>query len=188
MNAFTGQLAAPVAMLNDWERALLVRQDANTRYRHHSDNFWSPAGDELDRIAPRPDLWFEISAKSGQTARYFVDPKDIDGWDNHWSALFRTKAGEIRDAWLAHLSAREALGWDRLCEENTRLCDLLCDAERELVLMPAPDIEAFMWKLRHLFDPEARDPDGSGASWCAEWMDALMSDAERLLGAGQIES
>ncbi len=183
MNAFAGQIEVAATKLNDWDRAMIMREDAKARYDDHSETLWEPVADELDRIAPRPDLWFEVTARNGQIARFYLKPNDINGWDTHWSAEFRNKAGKVRDAWLAHLAAREALGWDAVCDENTRLCNLMCAAESELIRMPAPDVKALLWKFQHMFGTEARDPDGSGASWCPAWMDALMADVERLLGA-----
>ena len=60
-----------------------------------------------------------------------------------------------------------------------------CDAAARLVKMPAPDGEALLWKLEHLFGEVERDDGGYGASYCGEWMDAIMSDARRLLITGR---
>lgn len=53
--------------------------------------------------------------------------------------------------------------------------------EAELILYPAPDHAALGWKLENLFGKEAREPDGMNASYCVEWIEAVMADVHRLL-------
>lgn len=88
----------------------------------------------------------------------------------------------IRDAWLAHCEAHERLGLGALGEESDRLCNAQCDIESKLIAMPSPDRSALLWKLEHLFGPDAWDSDDFSPSWCAKWVNAVMEDARRLLG------
>jgi hypothetical protein len=87
---------------SSWEVALANRNAAKRAYDHHHTTVWLPLADELDRISPRPDLSFEIEARSGQVARYLAPANDLPSWDNHWSPVFRQKAAAVRDAWLAY--------------------------------------------------------------------------------------
>jgi hypothetical protein len=166
---------------SSWEEALANRDAAKRAYDHYHTTVWLPLADELDRISPRPDLSFEIEARSGQVARYLVPANDLHAWDDHWSPVFRQKAAAVREAWLAYRADCERLGWDAACDESERLCNIQCVLESSLILMPAPDQTALMWKLEHLFGPETRKPEDYCDAWCAEWINAVMDDAGRLL-------
>lgn len=104
-----------------WEEALANRNAARRAYDHYHTTVWLPLADELDRISPRPDLSFEIEARSGQVARYLVPANDLHSWDDHWSPVFREKAAAIREAWLAYRADCERLGWDAAYDESERL-------------------------------------------------------------------
>lgn len=52
-----------------------------------------------------------------------------------------------------------AARWDAVCNESERLCGIQCSLETQLILMPAPDLTALMWKLEHLFGTETRKPE-----------------------------
>lgn len=162
-----------------WDELLAKRDAAKRAYDDYDAAIWRPLADELDRISPRPDLTFEIEARSGQVARYFVPANDLHAWDNHFSPLFREKAARVREAWLAHRAVCERLGWDEACVESERLCAIQCELEGKLILMPAPNVSALMWKLEHLFGPEARREDDYCSAWCADWINAVMDDARK---------
>ena len=164
-----------------WDGAMSAYQAAKSAFDHFDATVWQPLADELDRVSPRPDLWFEVEAQSGQKARYQVPANDLHAWDNHISATFQTKAAEVRRAWLDHKAAQERLGYNAATDQVERLCNLMCDRERDLLLMPAPDRSALMWKLERLFGPEVRNEDDFCDSWCPEWINAVMDDARRLL-------
>lgn len=165
-----------------WDGALAEYQAAKDALSQHNSTIYDPLYKELERISPRPSLRFEIEALNGQVARYHVDPRDLNAWDDHWSPVYRRKAAEVRDAWLTYRSNCERLGTDAAGEESDRLCDAQCAIEGTLIQMPAPDQAALLWKLERLFGPEARDADDYAPGWCAEWMNVVMDDARRLLG------
>ena len=171
-----------------WEKTMAEYEAAKRALEHHNATSYDPLYEELERIAPRPSLSFEIEALNGQVARYHVDPRDLHAWDDHWSPLYRRKAAAVREAWLEHRRQSERLGTGAAGEESDRLCNFQCDIEGTLIKMPAPDHAAFLWKLEQLFGPEARDAEDYSPGWCAEWMNAVMDDARRLLGreAGQL--
>ena len=107
-----------------WDVAMLAYQLARSDFERFDTAVWHPLADEFDRISPRPDLWFEVVAQSGQTARYQVPANDLHAWDDHVSAVFRTKAAEVRKAWLDHRAAQERLGYDAASDEVERLCNV----------------------------------------------------------------
>ena len=164
-----------------WDDAMAAYYSAKADCERFDTAVWQPLADELDRVSPRPDLWFEVVARNGQTARYQVPANDLHVWDDHVSAVFRTKADEVRRAWLDHKAAQDRLGYEAASEEVERLCNVMCDRERDLLLMPAPDHGALLWKLERLFGADVRREDEFCDSWCPEWINAVMDDAGRLL-------
>lgn len=164
-----------------WDDAMSAFQSAKSDFERFDRAVWQPLADELDRVSPRPELWFEVVAQSGQRARYQVPANDLHAWDDHVSATFRRRAAEVRRAWLDHKAAQERLGYEAASDEVERLCNLMCDRERDLLLMPAPDHRALLWKLERLFGPAVRSEDEFCDSWCPEWINAVMNDSRRLL-------
>lgn len=165
----------------EWAIAVAAGDSAKAAYDLHHETVYRPLTDEFERTYPRPSQYFEITAQSGQTARYFVPANDLHQWDNHMSYLFREKSAVVRDAWLAYLKAQEQSGYDAINDESDRLCEVQCKRESDLIVMPAPHASALLWKLERLFGPESREEDDFSASWCAEWINAVMRDARRLL-------
>lgn len=180
MHATIAAVRGPTAT-SLWDDAMSAYQSARSDFERFDTVVWQPLADELDRISPRPDLWFEVVAQSGQKARYQVPANDLHAWDDHISAVFRTKAAEVRQAWLDHKGAQERLGYDAASDEVERLCNVMCDRERDLLLMPATDRSALLWKLERLFGSEVRSEKEFCDSWCPEWINAVMHDAGRLL-------
>jgi hypothetical protein len=171
-----------------WDRTMTVFDAASTKYDHFYATVWTPVSDELERMAPRPSLLFEIEARDGQIAQHFVPATNLHYWDDHISREFRTKAAEIREAWLGHLAAQKELNYDEISDELDRLCEALCASENELLTLPSPDQNALMWKLERLFGPEVRKEDQFSDGWCPEWVNALMADARRLIPHDEVEA
>jgi hypothetical protein len=167
-----------------WDELVARRDAAKQALERFNTTVLNPLDEELDRLAPHPDLHFTVEAANGQTARYFLPADELDRFDNHWSPLVQRKAAQLRGAWLSYLTVRDRLGWDAACEESERLCSVQCDLEHELVVMPAPDQAALLWKLEHLFGLEARNEDDFCAAWCASFINTVMEDARRFLVAG----
>lgn len=174
-------VAAPRDSHTDWYETLAARDSSVRDLKHYNDTVLWPLDEELERTSPRPDLCFVIEAMNGQVARYPVPANDLHRWDNHWSPLVRRKAKEVRESWLDYRAVCDRLGWDAACAESDRRCTVQCDFERELVIKPAPDLAALLWKLEYLFGAEARKDDEFCDSWCPEFVNALMDDARRLL-------
>lgn len=165
----------------EWAIALAARDAAKAAYDLHHETVYRPLADEFEQTYPRPSQYFEITAQNGQIARYFVPANDLHQWDNHMSYIFREKSAVVRDAWLAYLEAQVQSGYDAINDESDWLCEVQCNRESDLIVMPAPHASALLWKLEHLFGPESREKDDFSASWCAQWINAMMSDARRLL-------
>ncbi|NIJ07610.1 hypothetical protein FHS31_001206 [Sphingomonas vulcanisoli] len=164
-----------------WDRAFATMEAAKQASDEFDNNVLAPVDAELERIAPRPELSFDHTAKSGQVARYEMWVTDLHRWDNHSVPEIRESAARVRGAWNKHVEAQRRLGWEPICDESERLCEIRCDHESDLIAIPAPDHAALLWKLEHLYGPSARAYDGSGPTYCAEWVNALMNDARRLL-------
>lgn len=187
LSAIVATTTGNIKEISGWRRATAAFESAQLDYDCYQLNVWTPLADELHRVSPRPDLWFEIEARNGQLARYHVAANNLHEWDDHISPLFRAKAVAVREAWLQHRATRMQLGYDAASDEIQRRCDLMCDRENELLTMPAPDSHALMWKLERLFGPAVRDNVDYCDSWCAAWINAVMDDARRHLGAGTRE-
>lgn len=185
MHVSTG-FAADHADRTLWDKTLAELAIATELSDQYNATVYRPLHDELEKIAPRPELSFEIEALNGQIARYHVYPKDLHAWDDHWSPVYRRKAAAVRDAWLAHREVSDRLGFDATGEESDRLCDAQCAVEGSLIEMRAPDRSALLWKLERLFGPEAWDGDDFAPAWCAKRMNAVMEDARRLLDKQEI--
>ncbi|MBB4086269.1 hypothetical protein [Sphingomonas carotinifaciens] len=176
-------IAASTSARDLWYKALAEQEAAKQALEHYNSAIYDPIYEEIERISPRPDLCFEIEALNGQITQYRVDPTNLHAWDDHWSPVFRRKAAEVRDAWLAYRRDSERLGADAAGLESDRLCDVQCAIENGLIQTPAPDCPALLWKLEKLFGPEARDEDDYAPAWCAEWINVVMNDARRFLAA-----
>jgi len=166
-----------------WAQAFEKFAAADRAFEEYRALVWEPLAATMDERAPRPDLWFEVTAKSGQTARFHVSPSKLGEWDDHIFPVFRKKGAAVRDAWLAYRAICEDVGWDAAGQEMDRLCNERGDYESSLIETPAPDQTALLDKLYRLFGPEARDPGQYGASWCPAIIDAVMADAHRLLAS-----
>lgn len=92
-------------------------------------------------------------------------------------------AADARDAEIRRI--QEGYGYWPATERNEALCSAMCDAEDALIEMPAPDNEALLWKLDHLFGPDARSADGNSASWARDYIDVVVADARPLLSNGR---
>jgi hypothetical protein len=165
-----------------WDKIQAEHAAAKQASDLFNSSVYDPLYQELKQTAPFPELSFEIEALDGKVTRYRIDTANLHAWDDHWSPVIRRKAAAIRDAWLAHCEAHERLGLGALGEESDRLCNAQCDIESKLIAMPSPDRSALLWKLEHLFGPDAWDSDDFSPSWCAKWVNAVMEDARRLLG------
>lgn len=165
-----------------WDKTIADHAAARTASDLFNTSVHDPLWQKLEHTAPFPKLCFEIEALDGKITRYRVDPDNLHAWDEHWSPVIRRNAAAIREAWLAYRKEHERLGLDAIGEESDRLCDAYCAIESSLIDMPAPDGSALLWKLERLFGPEAWDGEDFSPAWCADWMNAVMKDARRLLG------
>jgi len=111
----------------------------------------------IDRYYRARDTYAEIT---GVELEAWGGPKELDPHADRLTGMRR--AGDLSD----------------------RAIDAYADAANALILMPAPNLAALLWKMEHLFGEEA-DAGAGTACYCAEWGAALMSDARRLLTNGR---
>ena len=173
---------APAVDRTAWDRALATYEAARAAEQHYDVTVCRPMEAELERLAPRPNLWFDLTARDGRTARFHVPLNDLDRYDHHISPSFRAGADEVKAKWFAHVEACRSLHHEEINDEWDRLDDIAADARHALMVMPAPDCSALWWKVDQLFGPASgRKPEEEGDGYCVEWTDAWVADAERLL-------
>lgn len=93
---------------------------------------------------------------------------------------FRNYKEEVFDALSAQSTHTREEEWGA-CPEDERLCGIVCQLTEHLLVIPAPDVAGFLWKLEHLFGPEIRGEHSPSDSLPPRIANALMSDARRLL-------
>lgn len=94
---------------------------------------------------------------------------------------FRNYKDEIFDALSERSTELPGDVWEAAVREDDRLCGVVCELAEHLLVIPAPDVAGFLWKLEHLFGPEIRGEHASSDSLPPKIANALMSDARRLL-------
>jgi hypothetical protein len=175
--------AAAITLTNEraaWDAAFAVWQEAERVDAAYDASFYHPASEQVDRIAPRPDMAFTITATNGHSATYRWLPSQPDAYEDCFPQM-RNAAAAIRRAWKAHCSARERYGMDDIETRSEELGEIAYDAKWKVFHTPAPDVAALLWKLEHLFGEDERD-EGSGLAWDASLLDELLADARRLAG------
>lgn len=90
----------------------------------------------------------------------------------------RVAPGAWADALMAFRTAHRALN-EASGDELDAISDRFADIASAMITTPAPDRPALLFKLEHLFG------DDPTAGYCAEWMEAVMADAHRLLSVGR---
>lgn len=167
-----------------WDRAMSRLASAERAASTFDEQVYDPRLAELQKIAPRPRLSFDIHTTKGGKITHAFSPFRLDEWDDHVSPLFRREAGKVKAAWLRHFAAKDQLGLDAVAKESERLQDEVNELEGQVMCLPAPDRGALLWKLERLFgDTSGRRADESGGSFDAEWMNAVMLDARNFLSA-----
>lgn len=100
-------------------------------------------------------------------------------WDRAFKVMLDAKAED--DAINARYEAADEAGRDALEDEYERTGDALSDATWALMLLPAPDSAAFLWKTEYLFGDTIPEG-GSSPAWAQHVMTPYMADCRRLLG------
>lgn len=99
---------------------------------------------------------------------------------------FRNYKDEIFDALSDQPTELRGDVWEAACREDDRLCGVVCELAEHLLVIPAPDVAGFLWKLEHLFGPEIRGEDSASDSLPPRIANALIGDARRLLAAHMV--
>ena len=190
MNMHTTNLIGRSTLSADrsaWEAAMRAYETAKQVDERYDAEVYRPLFEHVERVAPRPDLQFTITAKSGCSATYHLLPGDLHEYDNHDSILYRRAAAEVRERWLAYRAEYERSGLDEVETQWDANAQAVYDAKWAVLDMPAPDHAALLWKANELFGEECiAEENGSCPSWSAKVMANFMADARRLLAGGLI--
>jgi hypothetical protein len=181
-------LALPVALAHSqshqiaWDKAMaafLAAQHAHTSYE---EGVYRPLRHRLEALSPRPELGFYGPAdRSGYRPHFHLYADDLHRLDEYPLVQVRDEAARIRDAWHDHRATAVRIGADAAADESERLGDKAAECERTLILMPAPDMTAFLWKIERMYGSESGRADGEESDgFCGAWTDALVADARRL--------
>jgi hypothetical protein len=165
-----------------WDKAMAAFLAAHRADISYYQEVYRPLYDRLKALAPRPDLDFYGPAdQSGYRGKYWLPFTDLHRWDNHPSPEVRHEASRIRTAWQHHQATSIRIGEDAASDEAERLSDVAAECERTLMVMPAPDIKAFLWKIERMYGSQSGRADGEESDgYCGTWTDALVADARRL--------
>lgn len=174
--ALTPALAAiPAAAIaaDRWNMLRARYEQAAADVRAFDETIHQPARDRVDAIVgPRPPLWFEHTARSGQTARFAVIANGCSPYVGppyqqlHDAALARWQAWNARDE-----AASSDPHWRAIDAKMARLWDVEGAARIALMAEPAPDGTALAFKVHvALTNDELWDEDRS----------VLVDDARRL--------
>ena len=176
-----------------WDRAYAAHIEAK-RASDEYDAVFQRVATSYDAAMPSDEMidWRDFPF---QSRPYVLNTLDLDEYE----AELRASEGKT---WSASLEARQRrfdninalreyrrlkdeadsrTGYSAACDHYEQLSDAACDAAWALFNIPAPDLEAFNWKLEHLFGDEARDSEGGCSAWSGEVMGVFMSDARRFL-------
>jgi len=162
-----------------WDRALAAWRAATVASDTYDRDVHDPAHDALDQVAPMTSLYFEHRLDGGKVVQLLAKPDEPDFWEG---SEFAGAARATLGAYQQRIKAVDRSGIKAISAESDRLADVTARLECALMLMPAPDRTALMWKLERLFGEDQRGSDGDGAAYRKDWTDAWMADARRLLG------
>ena len=191
--AFGALAAAPAMALPDtvpqtqqsriaWDKAMAAFVAAQRADATYLEDVYRPLLRQLQALSPRPDLSFYGPAdRSGYRPRFYLPIDDLHRLDEYPLPQVRDEAARIRAAWQGHRATSVRIGEDAASDESERLGDQAMECERALILTPAPDMTAFLWKIERMYGAESGRADGEESDgFCGAWTDALVADARRL--------
>lgn len=180
-----------------WERAFAAMRRAEVASAADAFNYdrtyaaWEAARPSMDAIH-----WREFPfVDRDHTARLM----DLDkAWTNYlagegkwWfakdadaaKAKHRAALDSIRDFRRCEAENDARFGINEAVEGSNDLDSQLHDTQWALLVMPAPDADALMWKLNYLFGDDGED--GFCGSYRMDAITAIIADTSRLLAAGR---
>jgi hypothetical protein len=177
-----------------WAEALDLYNRAATAEKAYERDFWLPAYEKVEEIVSAlPHQSVHYVAHAGTGKQMSTDnARDVQGAQGMLRACPDATTeymNACRQLVTAHeeRQAQERSIREQMAEQEERMEQLSqarSAAWSQLLLMPAPDQSALLWKLNELFGEGERDPDGYAYSWSKGIMDALLSDARRHLAGG----
>ena len=119
-----------------------------------------------------------------RAGRCYLETDRYPSLAEHYRLCRETKvAADKRDRKVRQL--RERFGMDEAENKWEALGERMAEAEGALIEMPAPDMEALLWKLDHLFGPAIHGTENYSNSYCSAWINAVVADARRHLASGR---
>lgn len=165
-----------------WDRLMRTYLAAKATSDSYDTAVYKPAQARIERVAPFPDMTFRVPDRSGYSPVFRVRETNFDEWENHFNPLYQQPAMEIKAKWLANKAANQSGRMDEIVERAEHLVGVVDEAESSLLMEPAPDRRALLWKLEQLFGEDACGADGFSAGWSVTVIEPLITDARRLLG------
>lgn len=180
----------------EWDRLMTLHEAARQRYAASDDEWASahrawlehrparPQVTGIDFVGMRDDELFEY-ADLDKLVRSFEAGEGKWWWGAATKRRFRENIAAIRDYRARDTAIRRASGLDATNERLERQCDEVCNLQRALMEMPAPDTAALLWKLEEAFGTDkATFPDSEDCTpaTCRRFLTQTMSDMRRLLG------
>jgi hypothetical protein len=165
-----------------WDKAMAAFVAAQHADNAYEDEVYAPLRRRLEALSPRPDFRFYGPAdQSGYRPQFHLYADDLHRLDGYPLIQVREEAARIRAAWENHRSTASRIGADTVAIESDRLSEMAAECERTLMLMPAPNMTAFLWKIERMYGSESGRADGEeGDGFRGAWTDALVTDARRL--------
>ncbi|WP_260482359.1 hypothetical protein [Sphingomicrobium flavum] len=174
--AATGASFKPTSDRRAWDRAMKAREDAIAESE--------ALGPTLDRIsAARQRLLAKIPPVGSEfdlrMARHsvkntrFIEPC---AYDDHKKSVALVDAADRRDVKVARIDRR--LGWHEANERYDELSAKWAEADQALLDIPAPDGDALLWKVNHLWEE-------GDTIWSPSVEKQTRRDLERFLKGGE---
>ena len=187
--------AAPAADRSAWDHAFATMVAAHVVSEQASADFWKvhEAWDATEPPLSMIDTYAIMPlGRHEPRLRSFAHSDDLDEWDRNianpeWGGGEPSKVRErksiasVREFRRLRDENDQRHGYSAASDRTDEADDALCEAERRLILMPAPDGDALMWKLEHLYGGCAKNPAGDSPNWSNSYVNAVVADARRLL-------
>jgi hypothetical protein len=173
-----------------WDAAMAHYIAAKQAYEQNWAVF-SPICDRHSAELPDP-YTVDLTGHNIPDRRKLLHMDDLDQWEREIRANIGVHHPTDRETLLylkmkavdrvrAYRAERERINrkyrYEQLSAENERLCDVFADAERALMNMPAPHLQALRWKLDQVIVIE----NGEMTSWTTQWVAQTQRDIQRLL-------
>jgi hypothetical protein len=174
--AYAGTNAAPGTDTSAWDKAFAVMLQAK-KVADHIDALEAPLHARIS--AGRPDESIVPKILPHEPRGFVLNVMDIDRAQRRNPDVPAADFDKLRE----YRRLREVNNklYDQLDPRGDAADEALSDATSALMQVPAPHGAAILWKLDHLYGPEAMAPDADAVpSYCMKWMSVFIADVRRL--------